>query len=102
MSDLILNPASNRYIKKTSQTGKRLLKKLMAETHEIQQPIQQPEIHEQPEIKPPKIKESKALALQKALTSKGVEIVSENRDKFDNLSDKEMDRLFKKLLLKKL
>jgi hypothetical protein len=104
--NMILNPKTNRYVKRDSQTGKRLLKELATPP-----PIKLPEpiIQEvKPIIPEPKstipevqstIPES---TIQKAMINTGVDIVEKNASKFIGLSEKETDALFKKLLLQRL
>ena len=87
-SNLILNPKSNRYVKKTSQTGLRVLKSLYTPVFE---PIIEP-IIEPPEPTP----------VQSALLDTGVEIVSSNISKFKGLTAGQTDELFKRLLLERL
>ena len=110
-SELILNPKTNRYVKKTSQTGKRLLKEakacaeftinqpiqpMFSESRQIQpehQPIILPEPPESPEPIQP---------IQTAIIQAGVDIVEHNASKFKGLNPSDMDALFKKLLLERL
>ena len=110
-SELILNPKTNRYVKKTSQTGKRLLKEskacaeftlnqpiqpMFSESRQIQpehQPIILPEPPESPEPIQP---------IQTAIIQAGVDIVVHNASKFKGLNPSDMDALFKKLLLERL
>ena len=105
-SELILNPKTNRYVKKTSQTGKRLLKEskacaeftlnqplqpMFSESRQIQpehQPIILPEPPESPEPIQP---------IQTAIIQAGVDIVEHNASKFKGLNPSDMDALFKKL-----
>ena len=85
---LILNPKSNRYVKKTSQTGKRLLKELA--TPEPTEPILEPTSVLSP------------LPVQTALVEACAELVAERPQQFKKLSASETDSLFKKLLLERL
>ena len=109
-SELILNPKTNRYVKKTSQTGKRLLKESKAcAEFTLNQPIQpmfsesrqiQPE-HQPiilPELPPPQ----PIQPIQTAIIQAGVDIVEHNASKFKGLNPSDMDALFKKLLLERL
>ena len=108
-AELILNPATNRYVKKTSQTGKRLIKSLntpsvpiVAEIKPIQQ-IQPAEIQPIQTIQPAEIKPIQQIQpVQTALIDAGVEIVAQNAQKFKGLTANETDVLFKKLLLERL
>ena len=87
MSDLlILNPATNRFVKKTSQTGRRLIKLLSMPPLEA--------IPELPELP--------AEPVQTALVEACSEIVAEQPAKFKHLSPDETDDLFKRLLLERL
>ena len=99
-SELILNPATNRYVKKTSQTGKRLAKTLATP---ITQPIQPAEIKPIQQIQPAEIQPIQTIQpVQTALIDTGVEIVAQNAQKFKGLTANETDSLFKKLLLQRL
>lgn len=88
---LILNPKSNRFVKKTSQTGIRLMKELNTQPIAIPTPIAQPPTP-QPQATP----------IQTSISSACAEIVVSQPQAFRNLSDVEMDSLFKRLLLEKL
>ena len=93
MSDLlILNPATNRFVKKTSQTGRRLIK-LLSMPENVKPYVQEP-IPELPELP--------AEPVQTALVEACSEIVSEQPAKFKHLSPDETDDLFKRLLLERL
>jgi hypothetical protein len=81
-SDLILNPNTNRFVKKSSQTGKRLLKEL--------------------KTPPPAPPEPEPEPVQTALLEAGADIVLEHAPKFKGLSASETDNLFKQLLLERL
>ena len=108
-SELILNPKTNRYVKKTSQTGKRLLKESKAcAEFTLNQPIQpmfsesriiQPE---QPIVLPESPAPIQPIQLQTAIIQAGVDIVEHNATKFKGLNPSDMDALFKKLLLERL
>ena len=89
---LILNPKSNRYVKKTSQTGKRLLKELA--TPEPTEPILEPTSVLSPLLSPEPV--------QTALVEACAELVAERPQQFKKLSASETDSLFKKLLLERL
>lgn len=109
MADLILNPETNHYIKRTSQTGKRLLKQLRTidqKPLEIVQPIQQPEPVIEPSTKRkpgrPFKQPNSSIKIQNEIVNIGVEAVANDPKKFKNLTDKEVDKLFKKLLLERL
>jgi hypothetical protein len=127
MSDLILNPATNRYIKKTSQRGRRLLKELSVTKPEPRpdnvEPIKEKSVKkEPPERKTPKKEQSKERApeytiyedaeeytpyhftadVAKRVIKTGSDIAAKNIKKFKGLDESEMDALFKKLLLEKL
>ena len=81
---LILNPKTNRYVKKTSQTGLRLIK-------ELSMPIP-PQSIPQPQPTP----------IQKVINSTCADLVVQNPEKFKGLGPQELDELFKKLLLERL
>jgi hypothetical protein len=81
---LILNPKTNRYVKKTSQTGSRLLKELSIKT--APQPVPQPQ----------------PTPIQNIINSSCADLVVQNPEKFRDLTATEMDQLFKKLLLERL
>ena len=108
-SELILNPKTNRYVKKTSQTGKRLLKEAKAcAEFTLNQPIQptfsesriiQPE---QPIVLPEAPPPQPIQPIQTAIIQAGVDIVEHNASKFKGLNPSDMDALFKKLLLERL
>ena len=107
-SELILNPKTNRYIKKSSQTGKRLLKELATRIFEGTSKNQPDNAIS--DIKPTVITEPANLILaeqpiqpiQTALLETGVAIVEQNISKFKGLNEVNMDALFKKLLLERL
>ena len=84
-SDLILNPKSNRFVKKTSQTGLRLIKELSMSSEPVIAPPVPP---------PPPV--------QAALLTTCAEIVVDNTPKFKNLTAAETDALFRRLLLERL
>ena len=95
-SNMILNPKTNRYVKRSSQTGKRLLKELAS-------PPPQPII--EAKLPEPTISEVKLLEpepVQKAMIETGLEIVEKNQAKFIGLTSQQTDALFKKLLLERL
>ena len=105
-SEFILNKKTNRYVKKSSQTGKRLLKELASPPIIEAKPII-PEVKPIiPEVKPtilePALPEITEPAIQKAMINASVDIVEKNASKFIGLSEKETDALFKKLLLQRL
>ena len=98
-SELILNPKTNRYVKKTSQTGKRLLKESKAcAEFTLNQPIQ-PMFSEsrqiQPEHQPLVLPESPEpiQPIQTAIIQAGVDIVEHNASKFKGLNPSDMDTL---------
>ena len=72
-SELILNPKSNRFVKKTSQTGLRLIKELSMSSEPI------PIAPTPPPLPPPP-------PVQTALLSTCAEIVADNTPKFKNLT----------------
>ena len=84
--DLILNPKTNRYVKKTSQTGRRLLKELATPP-----PVPSP-THVEPRVEP----------VQQALVETCADLVVEHAPKFKNLTAAETDDLFKRLLFERL
>ena len=105
-SELILNPKTNRYIKKSSQTGKRLLKELATRIFEGTSK-NQPEnvISDSKQITEPTNlipAEQPIQPIQTALLEAGVAIVEQNVSKFKGLNEVNMDALFKKLLLERL
>ena len=83
---LILNPKSNRFVKKSSQTGIRLLKELATQTPKAPTP---------PIVNIP-------TPVQTALLETCAELVVKNTPEFKNLTASETDALFKKLLLERL
>jgi hypothetical protein len=91
--ELILNPATNRFVKRSSQTGKRLIKQLSMPSEPTPEPTPnvKPYVHE-PTFEP----------VQTALLQAGAEIVAENTPKFKHLSPDDTDALFKRLLLERL
>ena len=84
---LILNPKSNRFVKKTSQTGIRLLKELATQTPPI--------VNIPPIVNTP-------TPVQTALLENCVELVAKNTPEFKNLTADETDALFRRLLLERL
>ena len=80
--DLILNPKTNRYVKKTSQTGKRLLKDLS--------------------VPSPTHVEARVEPVQQVLVETCADLVVEHAPKFKNLTAAETDDLFKRLLFERL
>ena len=105
-TELILNPKTNRYVKKSSQAGKRLLKEMRASPSDGLKPQDtKPPAPESPQPQPdniamPNIPEP--LQLQKAVLSAGADVVEKNSNKFKGLTPAQMDELFKKLLLERL
>ena len=85
-SELILNPATNRFVKRSSQTGKRLIKQLSMPSEPTPEPTPEPTFE----------------PVQTALLQAGAEIVAENTPKFKHLSPDDTDALFKRLLLERL
>ena len=83
---LILNPKSNRFVKKTSQTGLRLIKELA--TSKISPPT------------PPIV--NTPTPVQTALLETCAELVAKNTPEFKNLTADETDALFRRLLLERL
>jgi len=135
---MILNPKTNRYLKKTSQAGKRLMKQLLADgvTPQEQKETQPEDVCQtrpqcEPQKKPTRepqknslhktikynmseeefdslyelpsdlTQQFKSYSTPKIMTA-GAEIVSQDLRRFKNLTDREMDNLFKKMLIKKL
>jgi hypothetical protein len=92
---LILNPQTNRFIKRSSQTGKRLLKELAS-----------PPIVSPPPTAPTPPIASQPTApiapVQTALLTTCADIVVEHTPKFKNLTADETDQLFRRLLLERL
>ncbi len=89
-----MNPQTGRIIKKTTAKYKKLVKLGLIkeeEPTEAQQPIQQPP--PQP-IPPPPVKAEVA--------KECVNLVKQNEDKFRDLTQKETDKLLRKLLIEKL
>ena len=84
---LILNPKSNRFVKKTSQTGIRLLKELATQTPPI--------VNIPPIVNTP-------TPVQTALLETCAELVVKNTPEFKNLTASETDALFRRLLLERL
>ncbi len=89
-SDLIKNPKTNRFVKRTSQTGLRLIKELSVS---IQPPT--PPIVSQPPTAP-------IAPVQTALLATCADIVVNHTPEFKNLTASETDALFKRLLLERL
>ena len=85
---LILNPKSNRFVKKTSQTGIRLLKELATS------PPKAPT--------PPIVNTPTPTPVQTALLETCAELVAKNTPEFKNLTASETDALFRRLLLERL
>ena len=85
---LILNPKSNRFVKKTSQTGIRLLKELATS------PPKAPT--------PPIVNTPTPTPVQTALLETCAELVAKNTPEFKNLTADETDALFRRLLLERL
>ena len=83
---LILNPKSNRFVKKTSQTGIRLLKELATSPPKAPTP---------PIVNTP-------TPVQTALLETCAELVVKNTPEFKNLTASETDALFRRLLLERL
>ena len=83
---LILNPKSNRFVKKTSQTGIRLLKELATSPPKAPTP---------PIVNTP-------TPVQTALLETCAELVAKNTPEFKNLTADETDVLFRRLLLERL
>ena len=83
---LILNPKSNRFVKKTSQTGIRLLKELATSPPKAPTP---------PIVNIP-------TPVQTALLENCAELVAKNTPEFKNLTADETDALFRRLLLERL
>ena len=164
---MILNPKTNRYLKKTSQAGKRLMKQLIADgvtpqeqkeqhpedvchtrpedvcytrpqgepqkkstrepqknllpkangvekkslhktnggllhkTSEIKYNMSEEEFDSLYELPSDLTQQFKSYSTPKIMTA-GAEIVSQDLRRFKNLTDREMDNLFKKMLIKKL
>jgi hypothetical protein len=94
-SDMILNGKTNRYVRKGSQTGKRLLKELASPPIVLPLPTAPtPPIVSQPT--------APIAPVQTALLTTCADIVVENTPKFKNLTASETDALFKRLLLERL
>ncbi len=94
-SDMILNEKTNRYVKKSSQTGKRLLKELASPP--IVSPL--PTAPTAPIVSQPT---APIAPVQTALLTTCSELVIENQSKFKNLTADETDKLFRRLLLERL
>ena len=92
--ELILNPVSNRYVKRTSQCGKRLAKVLQTPAIAIPTHLTQPT---------PKAQETpQPTPIQKQIVETCADLVKSQPQAFQGLSPKELDALFKRLLLDKL
>ena len=89
---LILNPKSNRFVKKTSQTGIRLLKELATSPPTPPTP---PIVNIPPIVNTP-------TPVQTALLETCAELVVKNTPEFKNLTASETDALFRRLLLERL
>ena len=83
---LILNPKSNRFVKRTSQTGLRLIKELATSPPKAPTP---------PIVNTP-------TPVQTALLETCAELVTKNTPEFKNLTADETDALFRRLLLERL
>jgi len=94
--EYILNPVSNRYVKKTTQCGKRLAKAF------ITPPIPTPIHLSQSSPQPQPTSNMKPHILQKQISETCSDLVKAQPQAFQGLGPQELDELFKKLLLEKL
>ena len=92
---IVLNPESNRFVKINSAKYKRLVKEGVIQ-------VQTPEPAE--EVKTPEpLKPAETPSLPKAeIAEQCVNIVAQNKSKFENLSKEETDILLRTLLVEKL
>lgn len=92
---IVLNPLSNRFVKINSAKYKRLVKEGVIQ-------VQTPEPAE--EVKTPEpLKPAETPSLPKAeIAEQCVNIVAQNKSKFENLSKEETDVLLRTLLVEKL
>lgn len=96
----VINPDSGRYISSKSRIYKRLLKEGRVEAPP--EPIVEPE--PEPKIEPPKVvlRPAPSMSFEKKMINEATDIVADNVDKFDGLSQKESDALLRELLMRKL
>lgn len=92
---IVLNPESNRFVKINSAKYKRLVKEgvIQVQTPEPAEEVKTPE--------PPKTAETPTLP-KKEIAEQCVNIVAQNKSKFENLSKEETDILLRTLLVEKL
>jgi hypothetical protein len=97
--EYILNPVSNRYVKKTTQCGKRLAKAFI--TPPIATPIHLSQPSQQAQFLPQNLA-GVATPIQKQISETCSDLVKAQPQAFQGLGPQELDALFKKLLLEKL
>ena len=92
---IVLNPESNRFVKINSAKYKRLVKEgvIQVQTPEPAEEVKTPE--------PPKTAETPSLP-KAEIAEQCVNIVAQNKSKFENLSKEETDILLRTLLVEKL
>ena len=92
---IVLNPESNHFVKINSAKYKRLVKEgvIQVQTPEPAAEVKTPE--------PPKTAETPTLP-KKEIAEQCVNIVAQNKSKFENLSKEETDILLRTLLVEKL
>jgi len=92
---IVLNPESNRFVKINSAKYKRLVKEgvIQVQTPEPAEEVKTPE--------PPKPAETPSLP-KAEIAEQCVNIVAQNKSKFENLSKEETDVLLRTLLVEKL
>ena len=94
-SNVILNPESNRFVKKNGPRHKRLVKEGVIK-EETPKPAE--EVKTTEEVKPPKTPPLP----KKEIAEQCVNLVAEHKSKFENLSKEETDVLLRTLLVEKL
>jgi hypothetical protein len=98
----VMNPKTSRYVKRSSRIGQRLLKSGAIKPIKPKPP---PEPEPVVEIPPQPVEAIPQPNLRRMLTEASSEMIAENRSQLENtedLSDKQVDKLLKKLLYEKL
>jgi hypothetical protein len=95
---IVLNPESNRFVKINSAKYKRLVKEGVIQV-QTPEPAEEVKPAETPE--PPKTAETPSLP-KAEIAEQCVNIVAQNKSKFENLSKEETDILLRTLLVEKL
>jgi hypothetical protein len=94
---IVLNPESNRFVKINSAKYKRLVKEgvIQVQTPEPAEEVKPAETSPPPPPTPPSLPKAE-------LAEQCVNIVAQNKSKFENLSKEETDILLRTLLVEKL